>query len=76
MVKLFKVIPKNNSFFIKMPIMFEKKVLEAGGCKIVILPKNWAEDKENIGVIGFDLSKKDERKIFFDFKERLIEIQS
>lgn len=54
-------------------IVPSKKLTETGKSKALIIPKKWAEDKEEVGAVVFDMNSKNDRKLFFDTKEDIID---
>ena len=59
-----------------MGIHIEKKLSTVGNCKAVYLPKTWAVHVVQVGILIYDLKNKEERKRFFEAKERMIEEQT
>ena len=48
-------------------IAIEKKIIKTGNVsRAVIIPKDWAEEKKEVGIIVFDLNDETDRTEYFN----------
>lgn len=58
-----------------MTVIFRKNVIKIGTSKAITIPSKWAENKKEIGAVLFDMNNKEERRLFFETQEYIIEKQ-
>jgi len=53
-------------------IAIEKKIIKTGNVsRAVIIPKEWAKDKKEVGIIVFDLNDETDRTEYFNARSQI-----
>lgn len=54
-------------------LFFKKELIKIGDSKAIVVPSNWAKEKEEVGVVAFDLKQKEDRELYHQTQEYILD---